>query len=317
MLGGGLKGKGRRFDRLLRLFELDHTVQRLQAAFRGDDVALAVPAALVCHEVLDALDLLLLLEIVLHLRVALFLLFALEYAVRAAEHRCARVLQLQRFRRDAVEEIAVVRNDEEGLFRRTDKLLQPLGRFKVEMVGRLVEQKDVGVRNEHRQKRQPCFLAAAEQGGRFVEVCRRKAEALEHRARFGLVFVAARAAEFLLQRGVARRVGAVPVGQPALQFGQPALGLVQAGKGVQRPVQHRPAAEVLLRLLGEQLRFCAARKGHVAAVGLQAAGEDVEQRGLARAVGPDDAEALAFVDREGYIVENFVRPVGERDGGNG
>ena len=69
------------------------------------------------------------------------------------------------------------------------------------MVGRLVEQKDVGVRNEHRQKRQPRFLAAAEQGGRLVEVLppKPKRSSIER----VLALYSARAAEFLLQRGVA------------------------------------------------------------------------------------------------------------------
>lgn len=97
-----------RLDFVLRLFELFHPLQRLQTAFRSDDVALAVPAALVFHKILDALDFLLLLKVMLHLCGALLLFFLLEHAVRTAEYRCARMLQLQRFGGDAVEEITVV-----------------------------------------------------------------------------------------------------------------------------------------------------------------------------------------------------------------
>ena len=42
------------------------------------------------------------------------------------------------------------------------------------------------------------------------------------------------------------------------------------------------------------------------------AGDEAEQRGLACAVDADDAEAVALIDRKGYIFENRCRAETER-----
>ena len=57
----------------------------------------------------------------------------------------------------------------------------------------------------------------------------------------------------------------------------------------------------------------AAGAGDAAVVGLLHAGQDAQQRGLAGAVGADDADALAVVEPEGDLVEEGARAQRERD----
>ena len=50
--------------------------------------------------------------------------------------------------------------------------------------------------------------------------------------------------------------------------------------------------------------------GQVAVVGVFEPGQDLEQRGLARAVGPDEPQPLAVVDGDGHALEELVGAVG-------
>ena len=128
---------------LLRLFKAHHFVEHLLAAFRRDDVAFAVPAALLCDIGLLPRDLLLLILVVLlgDLAVDVARLDALRVAARV--EFCAVMLDLQGLVRDAVEEVTVVRNDHDAFFVGNEIVLEPAEGLDIEVVGRLVEEQNV------------------------------------------------------------------------------------------------------------------------------------------------------------------------------
>jgi hypothetical protein len=76
------------------------------------------------------------------------------------------------------------------------------------------------------------------------------------------------------------------------------------GEGRVEPgVLERPADAPAGPLVGRQRGDVDAVEQHEAPVGLGDAGDDVEEGGLAGAVGPDDADDLAGLDHEGHVVD--------------
>ena len=69
-------------------------------------------------------------------------------------------IELQRPTRDPVEEVAVVGDEDHAARIVFEVMLQPIGGLGVEMVGRLVEQQDVGPRKEQLRQRHAAPLAA-------------------------------------------------------------------------------------------------------------------------------------------------------------
>ena len=112
-------------------------------------------------------------------------------------------LELQHRGRHRLEEPAVVRDEDHGGVERLQHLLEPLERLDVEVVRRLVEQQQVGLRGERARERRARQLAARERRERPVEVGVGEAEAA-HDGRCAVApVVAARVLELRLGRGVA------------------------------------------------------------------------------------------------------------------
>ena len=76
--------------------------------------------------------------------------------------------------RDVVEEVAVVGDGDDGARVLVEEALQPLDRLGVEVVGRLVEQEQVGVLEQQPAERHAALLAAGQ--GRDVGVVGRAAQ---------------------------------------------------------------------------------------------------------------------------------------------
>ena len=75
------------------------------------------------------------------------------------------VIEVQRRRRRGVQQLAVVADQHEAVPVAAQKALEPQRRFEIEMIGRLVEQQQVGLGKQHRRQRHPHAPAA----GQFVE----------------------------------------------------------------------------------------------------------------------------------------------------
>ena len=95
-------------------------------------------------------------------------------------------------------------------------------------------------------------------------------------------------------------------------FGDPDeffLGVQQFVEGRAGFFEERPAGRKL-GMLFEEHRLGAGMQADVAGIGRVLPGEDSHQRGLARAVGPDEADALAVEQLEAQVLEE--RPAIER-----
>jgi chaperonin GroEL (HSP60 family) len=137
----------------------------------------------------DAADVfLLLLDILLLRLVGLELLLVALLAqppvllVVAGVDRDLAVVQLKNLGDGLVQKIAVVADDEHGLRLLDQILLQPLGGVDVEVVARLIEQHDIGTRQEQFGQEQAALLPAAEGAALAVKVGAGKAQPLQHRA---------------------------------------------------------------------------------------------------------------------------------------
>ena len=187
---------------------------------------------------------------------------------------------------------------------------QPDQRVQVQVVGRLVQQQQVGRAHQRARQLQPHAPAAGEAVDRRVELLAAEAQAQQQRLRARARVEGAG----LVQRQV--RVGhgmAVAAG-----FGGGQRGL----RALQRQValQHEVGGAVLG--LGHVLRHLAdapARRDlDVAGVGMQPVGEQREQAGLAGAVAADQADLLARLQRHVGALQHDLgaaaqRQVAQRD----
>jgi len=185
--------------------------------------------------------------------------------------------------------------------------LEPFDAGEVEVVGGLVEEQQFGVAQQQAREGQARALAAAEDGDGPRELVAREAQPHQRGLGSAFVLVAAGVLELRLQRAelpeqVMARVR-LRFGDLALQLAHPPLRLEQLGEGAQRGVvQAHLRGQVGLLLHEADAQALAAV--HAAGVGLRGAGDDPQQRRLARPVRPDQADRLALVQAERGRIEH-------------
>ena len=178
-----------------RAFDALQAVELLLAATR---LFAALPRLVAADELLGVRDVFLL-RLVLA-RPALHPLGAQLHVARvgAGIQLGALVGDLDGARGDTVEEVAVVRDDDERARPVEQIVLQPLQRGEVEVVRRLVEQQQIRLLQQQLAERGARLLAAAEVRRRSRLLLAREAEAIQHLAHARLQRVAARVLEALL-----------------------------------------------------------------------------------------------------------------------
>ena len=206
------------------------------------------------------------------------------------------------------QEVAVVRDQHERLGPLAQPLLEMLGGLDVEVVGRLVEQQQVRLLEQHLGQLEPAALAARQRLDRALEIGGGKAEVLRQRLDARLERIAALAAVALLQLAVARE--RLLVGEVALEREQLVVDGEQLLERLEHRVEDLAAAGELLRLLEVRHRQ-PARARHRAAIRLQAPVEQAQQRRLAAAVGPDEPDAVAVVYLPGQPGEELGARIAE------
>ena len=187
--------------------------------------------------------------------------------------------------------------DEERPAAPAEVLLEPFERVEVEVVGRLVEEQQVRVGDDQPGQRRPRLLAAGQRRRRLGPLVAGEAEPGQ------------RALDALVERVAAedlvlvQELGVGGLGDPAVALhARPARSAIrsrwaapvrtavpQVGRGHERLVE--------VGLLGEQPEGQAALAMDLAAVRLVASGGEPEQRRLAGAVRPDQADPVAERDR--------------------
>jgi hypothetical protein len=219
------------------------------------------------------------------------------------EHR-APAVELEHRGRHRLEEPAVVRDEDHGRVDRLQQLLEPLDRLDVEVVRRLVEQQQVGLRRERAGERRARQLAAREGRERPVEVVVGEAEAADDARRAVAPVVAARVLEPCLRRGVTseRAPVVVAAGHRRLQLPQLRLDRCEVGRPGQDVIAQRPSARGR-RTLVVQRDPRALLEGELAALERRFAVERAQQRRLPGAVGPGERQPVAPLHLERHAVE--------------
>jgi hypothetical protein len=225
--------------------------------------------------------------------------------VVALERDALAAVELEDPAGDVVEEVAVVRDRDDGALVLGQEALEPRDRLGVEVVGRLVEEQQVRSGQEEPAERDAPPLSAGE--GRHVAVAVRHAERVHRPVERRLEGPGVVSVDLLLHR---RLLGEERV-EVGVRLAEPGRDRVEAVE----QVAERPdavldvAADVLgrieLRLLLEQPDRRGRRELRPTARRLVAAGHDPEERRLAGAVRSEDADLRPGQEREGDVVEHL------------
>src|ERR1700754_2649160 len=167
-----------------------------------------------------------------------------------------------------------------------EEAFEPGDRLDVEMVGGLVEQKQVRVAHQRLAEQYTTLHAA----GQFGEIrVRRQFQSLDHLLHAGVQVPCV--LRFDLRLHVAKRVHVARFEQVVIAREQ----VAEFAEAVRDYVEDA-ARGVLRHFLSEPRDARAALETDFAVVGVQVAGDELQQRGLARAVPPDDADAFAGIE---------------------
>ena len=166
---------------------------------------LALDARLVAADVLlRLLDVRLLLLVGGGERRAAVVLHAQEIAVVPLVVRDRLVVELEDARCDAVEEIAVMADEQHAAPIVAQERLEPLRHADIEMVRRFVEEEEIRLTHERLREADARLLPAGEMLDVFLEILLREAESERHAAQAALVVVAAEALEAVERTAVRR-----------------------------------------------------------------------------------------------------------------
>ena len=210
---------------------------------------------------------------------------------------------------DVVEESAVVAHQHHRSGIGREVTFEPLDRDDVEMVGRLVQQKEIGTAQKQLGQLDTHLPAATEHSHRTVKVVVPKPQSQQHLlGRLATVAstqhgnVLGDIAVALQESGIVVRLIVGAFGDLGSQPLQLAFHLIQLAESRQRLFNHRAhsVGHHLLRQVAHRL----ARSHHNgAALGLLPSTQDLQQRRLAGAVHAHQANTVVVADVEGDILE--------------
>ncbi len=211
-----------------------------------------------------------------------------------------------------VEEVAVVRDEHEGVGVGAEIVLEPVARFEIEMVGGLVEQQEVGLLEQELRQCDAHLPAAGEVLGAARPVFLRKTEAGEDHADPGLERVAVHVAEVRFEPRVPAAGGLV-FGIVRRQRGELleralhlALHFTEAVEDGEALFEHGAPGQ-LQAVLRQVAGGDSLLHGALAGVERFESGEDAHERRFARAVGADQADAVLRRDEPGDVFEDDLR----------
>ena len=283
--------------------DLLHALQHLDAALGLARLGSLVPKPV--DKALHVLDLLLLAGIHRLLQRELFGTQLLELAVVAGKQVNRAILDMRDARADLVEEIPVVRYDQQDAFVAFQPALEPQDGRQVQVVGWLVEQQDVGPAHECASEIEPHPPAAGKRTHRVGVLVGREPEAVQQTRRARLGRKAVDGLHAFVQDMEVRP------GRVGLTLGNGGLDLPQLVVTVHDVIDGGAvAARAFLRDVGN---LTAGVQHEFAAVRLQLAEEHREQRRLATAVGADHADPLAGVSLEAGVFDQDLAAASQVD----
>jgi len=210
-----------------------------------------------------------------------------------------------------VEQVAVVRDRDDGTFEGAHQQLHPLARLDVEVRFGLVEQEHVGVAQQARGESDQLALPAGEHARRLREVLVVEAHVAEQRAGAALEARPARGGPALQEVLLALQQPRHPVevtarlAERGFDRRELALELVEVRPRCAQRVQCVP--RVALELLRQECEHEPPPLRHLSRIGLLEAGKDAEERRLAAPVRPDHAQTHARLDVQVEPVEDQPR----------
>ena len=226
------------------------------------------------------------------------------------------VLNAQGLIGHAVEEVTVVGDDHDTALVVGKVMLQPAQGLNVQMVGRLIEQQDVGLAGELDAQGETGLLSSAQMADGHIHEGIVKAETAQNAQATAAELEAPVGNEPLVEGGeltgqdvigLLTARGLYAFVQLALQFRKACLVTEQGGEGVVHMVEGRFVLAAILAfggksaLLGEDPQGLALGQVHLALGGLVFSRDHFEQGGLAAAVDADDAQLVFFVQRKGDV----------------
>ena len=208
--------------------------------------------------------------------------------------------------RDVVEEVPVVGHGQHAAGVGREVALEPLHGLGVEVVGGLVEQQQVGLLEQELAQGDSTALATGQVvdqdvGGRTAQRVHGLVEPaveIPHVRRVELALEVAGLGRHLVLVGVGvahHQVERVEPGHLGVGLGHGLLDVLQDGLALGQR-----------RLLLEHPDGGFGVEDRVAVVGVLEPGHDLQQRRLARAVGPDDADLGAVQERQSDVVEHHL-----------
>ncbi len=216
-------------------------------------------------------------------------------------------------RGEAIEQEAVVGDDDDRAVEVGQIFFQPLDGGQVEVIGRFVQQKQIGLGEQELGEGQARALPAGKHRDFLFPRFAAQADAQQRGFHLVLPGVAAGEVELVLDVLVFFQdffeLIAGGFGHAVFEIAHLVREMVQIGEAEFGLVDHGVFG-IEDRVLDEiaDLGVSANRDG--AEVGLLLAGEHPEEGGFARAVGPDEADAFAFVDGEvEFLEEDFFAEV--------
>ena len=212
-------------------------------------------------------------------------------------------------RADLIEEVAVMADDDDRIGELQQEVLQPAHGLDVEVVGRLVQQQDVWIAEERLRQQDLDLLAAVHLAHELVLHVKADAQAGEDHLGVALGVPSVQLRELALQHAgaLAVRIGKVLLRVELVLF---LHDLIQALVAHDDRLEHLVLVKLKVILL-EHGHALARRDDDLAGGGLQIAGEHLEEGGLARTVGADDAVAVAGCELDVDVFEQRLAAVGQ------
>ena len=249
------------------------------------------------HEILQMAAVVVLLLLVLELDRLQFAALLVEAGVIALPQRQFRAVEMQDVVADGIEQVAVMADDEDRGGIGLEVFDQPERAFEIEIIGRLVEQQQVGGRKEHGGERHTHPPAAGKFGQRALLRGVVEAQPRQDGARARRRGMGADVDEAGLDLGDAMRIGR------GFGLDQQARALLV---GFQHEVDQRAGAARRFLLDAAQ-----PRAGWIIdrpVLGGELAGNHAEEGGLAGAVAAHEADAGIGRQGDGRLVEQQSRP---------
>src|ERR1035437_4219714 len=221
--------------------------------------------------------------------------------VAAGVHDDGFVIDIGDVGTDAVEEVAIVGDDDEGALVIGEVILQPVDAIEIEVVGGLVEEEERGSAEEGLGEEDADLLAALEFAHEASVERVFDAEAIEQDGGIALGGIAAFFADDAFEFAEAH---AVLIGELVVGFGVEDVAL---GEGLpERDIAHDHGIDDAELVEGKLVLAQDAEllgPGDGALGRLDVAGEDLHQGGLAGAVGTGDGVTTAWQERAGDVFE--------------